>query len=263
VRECLSLLILLSLLYSCGGGSGTERAADFQPSIPIVLIVFNDFPLNTVLPWTARGISPDSSACLGMLATDHSGNAPDIVSMLISEAARENRLLLLVDCPSADSGHQRESMRILSGSDGNPSLIEPPGIETELENCDWSDPVGRQMAVIRLMEMNLPDVVVIQTSGLDPITAREVCRIWMEQTSSGRLRVSFYAPPGPLSGRGWVILAGPGIGNGNVIGMTPLDYLATLRVLTGLPWGLSISEGIPGLAVLTVLPPSLTRDGTD
>ncbi len=223
--------------------------------------MFDNFPSNTVLPWQVRGISPDSSAYLGMLATDYSGNVPDVISILISEAAREDRLLLLVDCPFADSGSQRENMRIITGADGNPAEIEPQGIETELEECEWSDPIGRQIAVIRLMEMNLPDLVVVCTSGLEPVTAREVCRIWMEQTSSGRLRVSFYAPPGPLSGRGWVILAGPGIRNGDVIGMTPLDYLATLRVLADLPWDPSISQGIPSLAAFSVPPPPLTQDG--
>jgi hypothetical protein len=231
--------------------------------MPLVLVVFDDFPPGTVLPWQARSVSPDSSASLGMLASDHSGDDPDVVLSLLEEADREGKLMLLVDCPVAGgSGSSRENMRVETAGDGTIGYIEPPGIAGELEDLDWSDIMERQMAVIRLMEMNLPDLVIVCTTGLPPGEALEVCRIWMEQTTPGRLRVSFYSPPVPGSGRGWAVLAGPGIRNGDVIGMTPLDYLATLRILTGLPWEPSIAQGIPGLAVLSFPPAVLSPEGS-
>jgi hypothetical protein len=248
------------LLVSCGsdGEEGDTEAG--QPVIPLVLVTFEDFHECTELPWTVRGISPDSSASFGMLATDHTSTAPDIVRLLTDEAAAGGRLMLLVDCPRTDPvPGQRESMRVLTGPDSLPLVTEPEGIATELGGLDWSDPVERQLGVIRLMSINLPDLVVVRTSGLDTGTAIEVCRIWLEQTLPGRLRVAFYSPPGSDSARGWIVLAGAGIGSVDILGMTPLDCLATLRVLSGLPWNPSIAEGIPGLAVMTV-PPDFLRE---
>jgi hypothetical protein len=258
------MFILLPVLCSCGSSDDTGSAPGFSdPTIPLVLVVFEEFPANTVLPWEVRTVTPDSSASLGMLATDHSGSHPDIIVSLVGEAAAEDRLLLLVDCPpGCDStpGH-RENMRIDTGPDGMPCRVEPPGIGEDISEFDWSDLLERQMAIVTLMTINLPDLVVVRITGTEPGTALEVCRIWAEQTLPGRLRVSFYSPPGPDSGRGWVVLCGPGIRNGDVIGMTSLDCLATLRVLAGLPWDPSIAQGIPSLSVMSLLPPQLSAAG--
>jgi hypothetical protein len=189
-----------------------------------------------------------------MLATDFSGTTPDVLALLITDALESNRLLLLVDCKTETSVSSRENIVLTTLTSASHPAVDPPELAREIEEYDWADPLQRQRAVINLADKYLPEIIIVRIRPGDIETAIRICELWMQQTSSGKLRVTFYSPPGPDTGRGWAVFSGPGIHDGVLIGMTPIDFLATVRVLSGFPWEPSISSGIPGLAVTSVIP---------
>jgi len=258
VREFFPLIFLWFIFCSSCTSTETnptsQTAEDHVLPMPHALIVLDDLPLSSLLPSTARSLSPDSSARFGMLATDFSGSEPDVLTLLVTDALESDRLLLLVDCEVETSVSSRENIVLTSLTSENHPAVDPPELAFELEEYDWADLLQRQHAIISLADKYLPDIIIVRTRPGDIETAIRICELWMQQTSSGKLRVTIYSPPGPDAGRGWAVFSGPGIHDGVLIGMTPIDFLATVRVLSGLPWEPSISSGIPGIAATSVIP---------
>ncbi len=253
--------LIFPLLAFCASCTSREDEPTQQTAeghvllMPHALIVLEDLPQNSLLPPTARSLSPDSSVCFGMLATDFSGSVPDVLDLLIADALESDKLLLLVDCEAETIVSSRENIVITSlTSASHHPAVDPPELASEIEGYDWTDLLQRQHAIISLADKYLPDIIIVRTWPENIETAIRICELWMQQTSSGKLRVTFYSPPGPDAGRGWAVFSGPGIHDGVLIGMTPTDFLATVRVLSGLPWEPSISSGIPGLAAMSVIP---------
>ncbi len=239
-----ALVLPFCFLVSCGR---TDTAPEPFEYTPVVLIVFTDVEPVPELPMDIPGEC--LSRAVLVPATD--GSEIDMPAALLNSAIDDNLLLCLVNCAELSDSLHRDNIMITSGvlttvSSSPPEVLDGLNIDT------WNQPTARNIIVRDIMDKYRPDLLISIENGLSAEQINELASVWFDSELTNLLSVVFYSPPVKNISRGWAVLGGPSINGTAPVGLSAGNLLATIRLLSGIPWNDSIPDMIPAVRILNV-----------
>lgn len=251
MKHLLAAALFLAAL-SCGGGDAVPDGVP-EPPGRLVFLEIRGLPPDPGLPSGFHEAGPVRLEA-SRLAEDLSDPAAGMTDPLSIAFAESQRLVMFVDCPVPDDvthGRDNISITTVTGTDSSSAAPrpDPPDLLSGIDTSGWGSLVSRQDVIRDIYLRFAPDIVMIRCSTSNADTALVLGAKWLESVSSSGGSLIILSPPDGWY-RGWVVLAGTGIGTAPPEGLTPHGLLNTAALLAGVPPVVSLARGVPAMGTL-------------